>query len=279
MLKCLYCGNEPKKYFQVFSKKFLRCPRCDLIFQKNIRDVDVILSSYREDYFRNYADDQIKGHRNHLFELTLDSIEKKMSTGRLLDIGTGCGIFLTLARKRGWKGEGLDPSKDSVNFAKKHHDLDVFWGTLKEYKDNKQFDVISFINVLDHTVAPWKEIELGCKLLKPGGLIYIRTPNGAFHSRLFKMFLANRLKRKFYNNLVFHEYCFSKSFIRKLLEDYGFSEIQISNSNPSGKYYNFFAIAFYLVAEMIRLCSSGNFLICPSFETTAIKMNAFENPL
>ena len=42
-------------------------------------------------------------------------IEKRSDTGRLLDIGTGCGFFLVATQKKGWKVKGIDYGFSDIN--------------------------------------------------------------------------------------------------------------------------------------------------------------------
>ena len=75
------------------------------------------------------------GEKDRLFGGILDLIEKRMNTGRLLDIGTGCGFFLADAQKRGWKVKGIEPSIQSVEVARRQYGLGIYNGTLQELYD------------------------------------------------------------------------------------------------------------------------------------------------
>ena len=55
------------------------------------------------------------GKKDRLFGRILDLIEKRGDTGRLLDIGAGCGFFLEAAQKRGWKVKGIDYGFSDIN--------------------------------------------------------------------------------------------------------------------------------------------------------------------
>ena len=177
---------------------------------------------------------QMEGKRDRLFGRILDLIGEKRGSGRLLDVGAGCGGFLAAAQKRGWKVKGIEPSIQSVEVAKGQYGLDIYNGTLQEYDENDEFNVITFINVLDHSVEPWKEIRKVYSLLKPGGILYLRFPNGLFHSFLFKVAKKLYIDQTVARFLIFHEYCFTPGFTRKLLSDHGFTDIEVYNSSLSG---------------------------------------------
>ena len=205
MKKCPYCGAHGNFYFKISSRTYNCCSGCDLIYKENQDSYDNVVAYYRDDYFSRYSDDQVGGKRHRLFGRILDLIEKRIDTGRLLDIGTGCGVFLAAAQKRGWKVSGIEPSIQSVEVAQRQYGLDIYNGTLQEYNENDNFDVITFINVLDHSVEPWKEISRARLLLKPEGVLFLRFPNGLFHSFLFNVSKKLNIERTVARFLVLHE--------------------------------------------------------------------------
>lgn len=280
MKNCPYCGSAGNLYFKVFTRNYCQCRKCDLIYKNDQGDYKNILASYsNENYFSRYSCEQIDRKRDKLFTDILDSIEKGI--GNLLDVGTGCGFFLLAAQKRGWKIKGIDPSRKSVEVAIGQNKLDVFCGTLQEYPDNEQFDVITFINVLDHSAEPWKEIKRANDFLNPGGLIYIRIPNGYLHNHLYKLASKLGLAGRAQKFLVFHQFAFTQKFIQRLLADSGFSKITILNSPPSaGDPYKLFPApgfaqyikrSLYLTAQVIRTLSCGKMLLGTSLAVMAIK--------
>jgi SAM-dependent methyltransferase len=242
---------------------------------------DDVVDTYRENYFGKYSADQLDACRDRLYGHILKLIGKKMEVGQLLDVGTGCGFFLVAAKERQWKVKGVEPSIQSVDVARGQNGLDVFYGTLGQYHGNGQFDVITFINVLDHSALPWLEINRARELLRPGGLIYLRFPNGSLHSRIYliahKLGLSNSL-RKF---LVFHTYSFTPSYIRRLLHDHGFVQTTIFNSPPSEGDPNslfpdptlatYFKKFIYSLAKCTEITSFRRLLLGTSLEVTAVK--------
>jgi SAM-dependent methyltransferase len=281
MKECPYCGNSGKLHLAMTSRSYYRCSGCDLIFRDIAESHDDVVTTYRDDYFRGYSADQLGGQRVRLFDHILDLLVKHGEVGRLLDVGTGCGFFLVAAQKRQWEVKGVEPSIESVEVARRQNGLDVFTGTLQEYAENSRFDVITFINVLDHSSLPWFEIRQASQLLRPGGLIYLRFPNGLLHSRLYRIAHKGNFGYSLRRFLVFHAYSFTPRYIRGLLRDHGFIQTSIFNSPSSeGDPHSLFPSVtlatcvkkfIYLVATCAAQVSRGKLFMGTSLEVTAIK--------
>ena len=97
--------------------------------------------------------------------------------GRLLDVGCGDGSFLSLARSCGWDVIGLDPDPEAATNAAKQG-LTVYEGGI-EYFDGKTelFDVITMCHVIEHVHDPVNVLKICHSLLKPGGQLWLETPN------------------------------------------------------------------------------------------------------
>ncbi len=97
--------------------------------------------------------------------------------GRLLDIGCGNGSFLDLAKNAGWEVEGVDPDPVSVDLAIKRG-LNVRPGGIEAFADMPEsFDVITMSHVIEHVHDPYTTLQWAYHLLKPGGFLWLSTPN------------------------------------------------------------------------------------------------------
>jgi len=281
MITCTYCENYADLYFTNYRRPYYRCAGCDLIFQIISKSYDDVVATYRKNYFDEHCNDQLGGQRAKLYDHVLELISKKRGIGRLLDVGTGCGFFLVAAREKRWEVKGIEPSKQSAEVAQRENGLDVFPGTLQEYDGDDQFDVITLINVLEHSTIPWLEIDRAENLLRPGGLIYLRFPNGFLHSRLYSVAKKCGLGKSLRRFLVFHKYSFTPGFIRKLFHDHGFIQSTIQNSPPSqgdpNKLFPDPILATYMkqliysVGRHTEKISRGRLFLGTSLEATAIK--------
>lgn len=96
---------------------------------------------------------------------------------RLLDIGCGNGAFLTRARSAGWEVVGVDPDPRAVEIAR-GHGLDIYQGGVEVLDPARErFDGITLSHIIEHVHEPLTVLRYCHALLKPGGWIWVDTPN------------------------------------------------------------------------------------------------------
>lgn len=95
----------------------------------------------------------------------------------LLDVGCGNGIFLDFARQAGWQASGVDFDSSAVSFCIQKG-LDVQQGSIKALVHQaERFDWITLSHVVEHVHDPIALLVDCFCLLKPGGSLWIETPN------------------------------------------------------------------------------------------------------
>lgn len=97
--------------------------------------------------------------------------------GRLLDVGFGSGGFLKIASEMGWDAEGIDFDPKAVEVARARG-LNVRCASatdLSAYAE--QYDVITISHVIEHVHDPLNLLRDLYRLLRPGGYLWLDTPN------------------------------------------------------------------------------------------------------
>jgi 2-polyprenyl-3-methyl-5-hydroxy-6-metoxy-1,4-benzoquinol methylase len=95
----------------------------------------------------------------------------------LLDIGCGNGHFLEFARSAGWKVKGIDFDPAAVQIARSKG-LDVQEGSVSLLEgESSLYDCITLSHVLEHVHDPLDLLRSCHRLLKPGGVLWLETPN------------------------------------------------------------------------------------------------------
>lgn len=97
--------------------------------------------------------------------------------GRLLEIGCGNGQMLNFMGSLGWQTEGIDFDPAAVSNAQ-GKGLNVALGSLEQqnYQDNI-FDAVMISHVIEHVPAPKSLLSECYRILKPGGVLSMVTPN------------------------------------------------------------------------------------------------------
>lgn len=98
--------------------------------------------------------------------------------GRLLDFGFGDGEFLRFASAVGWNAEGIDFDPETVRRAQASG-LNVRCGSSAAdiSDENAPYDVITLSHVVEHMHDPCGLLSRLYQLLKPGGRLWLETPN------------------------------------------------------------------------------------------------------
>ncbi len=95
----------------------------------------------------------------------------------LLDVGCGNGDFLSYARQAGWQVQGLDFDPRAVAAACARG-VDVLQGGLEVLDGTgARYDYITLSHVIEHVYHPMDALSRVFELLKPGGEVWIETPN------------------------------------------------------------------------------------------------------
>lgn len=234
MKKCSVCGNQSFSDYKRGGYPLKVCNSCTYVF--DMQPFLNLKKLYSESYYKNQ---NIKGGYFNYFEesivnkLTfkyrLKKIEQFIPTkrGRLLDVGCALGDFLEVAKQLRWEDScGIDVSDYALEQARAKG-LKVYKiGTGSPKLKKSSFDVITLQDVVEHYIDPRAEMELVYKLLKPGGLLFLTTPN-------VSSLTAKFLERNWYHyKRNEHLSYFSPKTIRLFLEKIGFREI-IVRPTPS----------------------------------------------
>lgn len=164
--------------------RLVRCNRCDLVYLNPRPARQELEALYPEEYDQYTAALKesprlARWDRRYGLRKRCQAILRFKSAGRLLDVGCATGDFLDVMREfPGWQVMGVELSAHAANYARLELGLDVLVGTLEENRlDDASFDVVTLWNVLEHLPDPLATLREIRRILKPGGLLVMNTPN------------------------------------------------------------------------------------------------------
>ena len=172
---CPVCGGNKFNSLEKFAHAHLvKCSSCEMVFSEEKPDQADIVEFYSDGYDLTRYFSPITEKR--YLEL-LEEFEKFRKTGQLLDVGCGFGFFIETAKQQGWDVTGVEITDDAVK-ACTSKGLRMHHGTLETaHFQDEMFDVIVLIETIEHVIQPEKLIKEIHRVLRPGGLVYLSTPN------------------------------------------------------------------------------------------------------
>lgn len=221
---CPLCGSDTRLWGKKGSFNLHECVSCSLVF---VNPLPNPLSVYNQDYFSGanggfgYVDyDADKEPMVPTFNKYLDLLARYgKASGKIFDIGAATGFFLKIAKNRGYSVSGVEMSQYAASIASEAG-IEVSSGDMMSMSIKpEEFDVVTMLDVLEHMTEPFKEISEVRRILKPGGLLLVNTPNG-------QSLLSKILKTRWH--LVLppeHLFYFSPKNLALFLEKNGFDVV------------------------------------------------------
>jgi len=232
-VKCNLCGADdyavrfPKGFAQLH--RIVTCKQCGLMYANPQESVDcetfqsdAYPSVFNEVECRQYFQKQHVQVPDNLRALrVLNGLVPKR--GKLLEIGSFCGIFLDRIRTAGWEVMGLEPDRGVADYSRAKYGLNIVAGVLPNpsLPDNN-FDAVVMLHVIEHMPDPSENLREIRRVLKPGGVLVVETPR--FDSLMFK--ILGRRERSL-SNCNGHIYFFSVSSLRRMFEKNGFEVVKV----------------------------------------------------
>ncbi len=177
------------------------------------------------DYF-GYAASDRAGHQSYV---TL--VRALIPEGAWLDIGCGHGQLARCAAASTYDAHGVDPNPLAVRAAQERLGRDrVTLGTVESAKfAADRFRVVSIIGTIEHLKHPLPTLREIFRILEPGGLVLVQTPNLA--SQQYRHQGANWDQLTPPGHLVY----FSPCTLAGMLQVAGFRRIRFDMRFPLGE--------------------------------------------
>jgi 2-polyprenyl-3-methyl-5-hydroxy-6-metoxy-1,4-benzoquinol methylase len=228
---CVMCGEEEvgSTFERGIGFHVRECASCGLAYVSPRPTWEAMLRHYERDYavqdFESQWVDSVS------FDIQSDDVRrlKRLMETRgfsVLDVGCGPGLFLEALRRHGTVNlVGIEPGRDAAEFAaRKLPDATILTCTYDEAGTplgGQTFDLVVGFDLIEHLYDPREFLRWARERLQPDGLLYLKTPNWDAVHRYGPAWEG--LWRDFE-----HVYYFSRATLGRLLEEEGFSVVQIA---------------------------------------------------
>jgi 2-polyprenyl-3-methyl-5-hydroxy-6-metoxy-1,4-benzoquinol methylase len=186
---CLVCGTSfPPEEHRRWTKDgyaIVRCPSCTLLFRRDLPTAAELDKIYGLDYFKGDATgylDYVADEDVHraVARRRLDTLERVVSRGRLLDVGAAAGFFVAEARARSWDAVGIDVSEPMVAWGRETLAAPLERATLAEPGlPEGSLDALTMWDYIEHSLDPAADLARAHELLRPGGVLALSTGDAA----------------------------------------------------------------------------------------------------
>jgi SAM-dependent methyltransferase len=203
------------------------CARCGFVYVKRRRSADEIAATWSEEIFGEGYTARVPAITARLTQVveTLRT-ELGLDGKDVCEIGAGEGEFLELARVRGARVFGIEPSDANCRLMRER-EIDCFTGTIECYEESGAgdgaFDVVAILWTLENCQDCRRMLAGAHALLRPGGHVVVATGSRIlvpFKKPLWSYFSANPADT--------HAFRFSANTLRKALALSGFAPTYVN---------------------------------------------------
>jgi len=229
---CPICGETSRSHWgNTNGYDILRCQNCGLGITSPFPTPTDIKDS-NADIYRIESRGSLYLRKQWYFKRRYHSqlrrIKQHVPSGRLLDIGCNIGLFLNCAKEAGFEVEGIELNKESAEFGRNHFKLQIHSTPLEEINFPEQsFDVITMYDVLEHIPDLHKALSTVKRILKPGGVLVVQSPN--IESLMASLTVSNWC----WLTPPDHLYHFTPQSMKRLITDHGFELLMLRTWEPA----------------------------------------------
>ncbi len=213
-----------------------------------------------------YIETQLQANAKK-FEHQVRIIKKylPLQNAKVLDIGCGGGLFLSLLEREGARVVGIELNDSRAQYATTKHKLKIhkqpiesdFWQTkYKEY-----FDAVTLWDVIEHVNYPVQTLQCAVNVLKPGGLLLIDTPcrDSLYHRlgettyRLSGGRFPTFLNTMYSSHLFGHKQIFSTQEMKDIFASSGLGIVELQKFHELSFPYEFYLKKLFRSEALVRL--------------------------
>ena len=175
-----------------------------------------------------------------------------IENAKVLDIGCGGGLFLSLLKQEGASVVGIELSDSRAHYAATKHDLEIYKHPIEsDFWQNSYvnyFDAVTLWDVIEHVNYPFQTLQCAVNVLKKGGLLFIDTPCrdsfyhqvGALTYRLSGGRFPTFLNAMYSSHLFGHKQIFSTREMKDIFASCGLEVVELQKFHELSFPYDFY---------------------------------------
>jgi len=213
-----------------------------------------------------YIETQLQAN-SQKFNHQVEIIKKHLplEDAKVLDIGCGGGLFLSLLAREGAQAVGIELSDSRAHYAATKHGLEIhkrpiendFWQ--QEYRNH--FDAVTLWDVIEHVNYPFQTLQCAANVLKPGGLLLIDTPcrDSLYHQvgeityRFSGGSFPTFLNAMYSSHLFGHKQIFSTREMKDMFVSSGLEVVELQKFHELSFPYEFYLKKLLRSEALVRL--------------------------
>jgi 2-polyprenyl-3-methyl-5-hydroxy-6-metoxy-1,4-benzoquinol methylase len=227
---CPTCSGSSRFWLTKAERSVHRCDACGLVWvPAGVARTDSGETIYEGD---NPIFLQDGNDRYYLDETNLLSCRRKVEWMRhlvprgasLLDAGANFGHFLSAAQEE-YRAIGVELSAAAVAWGREHFGVDNHVASIYELPAalSGPFDAVTFWDVIEHLPDPREALQQLARVLAPGGLLLLSTPDtGSVVARMMGRYWH-------YLDPVQHVALFDRRNLARLLDESGFDVVETTS--------------------------------------------------
>jgi 2-polyprenyl-3-methyl-5-hydroxy-6-metoxy-1,4-benzoquinol methylase len=280
-ISCNACGADDVRELGVVGEWHINaCNRCSLVYVNPIpffeptREFSEMSLDFQYTRFQQSVAPDILRHDEEQFRrqaaLAWRCERGGARPGRFLDFGCGSGSTVHAATRLGWDAAGIDIDPALVEIGKRELGANLRCGTLPDASlPDGRFDFIRLRDVIEHLPNPHEVlVEIG-RLLAPGGVVLIATPNEASLPTRARAAVGIKRSTVATVNPPHHLHGFTPTTLDLILRRAGLRPLSIGTTTPVDPLYvtarnvregglNLRTLAWHVG----RLVGMGSMLVC-----------------
>jgi SAM-dependent methyltransferase len=248
-IPCCACGEEGlNEVGRVGEWHIGRCPSCALVrvnpvpFFEPSPEFSEMSREFQYTRFQHAVTDEVFRHDLEQFRnqsaVALHLSEGVRSSRRFLDVGCGYGGTVQAAAQTGWDAVGIDIDPALVASGRERFGVDLRCGTLPDPRlEEGRFGFIRMRDVIEHLPNPLEVLIEVRRLLAPGGVLLVATPNEGSLPTWVRDVVGVRREVVATVNPPHHLHGFSPSTLRRVLLRAGLHPLEIGTVTPTDARY------------------------------------------